>query len=194
MKVQKLAVRAHGSCEAHKGVTQLHICNCSCSRSSSTEKRLPGHLWSVRKTKIEVINPLSIFQQVLYPSFFLKWIKWSPYLISRLRSTIKSSYRPNYNPWNATEMHYNILLFSLQKSLSVQVAERKCLVLFTICFKTLLYTNLILISMNNIFVNLLHIKHFIKAVTMNKITCLHLNDANHSEKRLHRTSVRVVDT
>lgn len=48
--------------------------------------------------------------------------------------------------------------------------------------------------MNNIFVNLLHIKHFIKAVTMNKITCLHLNDANHSEKRLHRTSVRVVDT
>lgn len=79
-------------------------------------------------------------------------------------------------------MHYNILLFSLQKCLSVQVAERKCLVLFTICFKTLLYTNLILISMNNIFVNLLHIKHFIKAVTMNKITCLHLNDANHSEK------------
>lgn len=91
-------------------------------------------------------------------------------------------------------MHYNILLFSLQKSLSVQVAERKCLVLFTIFFKTLLYTNLIRISMNNIFVNLLHIKHFIKAVTMNKITSLHLNDANHSKKQLHRTSVRVVDT
>lgn len=37
-------------------------------------------------------------------------------------------------------------------------------------FKTLLYTNLILISRNSIFVDLLHIKPRIKALTMNKIT------------------------
>lgn len=124
-------------------------------------------------------------------SVFLK----IPYLAPRLRSIIKVSYGPDHSPSSTTKMHYNIFLFSLQGSLSVQVAERKCLVLFTFCFKTLLYTNLIPISMNNICVNLLHIKHFIKAITMDKITRLHLNDANHSKKkRLYRTSVRVVDT
>lgn len=85
-------------------------------------------------------------------------------------------------PSNHNQVHYNILLlFSLQKNLSVQVAERKCLVLFTICFKTLLYTNLILIIMNSIFVVLLHIKHFVKAITLNKITWLHLNEIDHSK-------------
>lgn len=35
--------------------------------------------------------------------------------------------------------------------------------------------------MNNIFVGLLHIKHFVKAITLNKITPLHLNEVDHSE-------------
>lgn len=48
-----------------------------------------------------------------------------------------------------------------------------------ICFKTLLYTNLILICMNNISVDLLHIKPFHQSINdVEKKTWLHLNEAD----------------
>lgn len=46
-------------------------------------------------------------------------------------------------------------------------------------FKTLLYTNLILISRNNIFVDLLHIKPFHQSINNEQTTWLHLNKAEH---------------
>lgn len=67
-------------------------------------------------------------------------------------------------------MHYNFLKFSLQKESISTGCRKKMFSAIYIYFKTLLYTNLILISMNNIFIDLLHIKPFIKALTMNKIT------------------------
>ena len=55
-------------------------------------------------------------------------------------------------------MHYDIFLFSVQKESISTGCRKKMFSAIYIHFKTLLYTNLILISMNNIFVDLLHIK------------------------------------
>lgn len=62
-------------------------------------------------------------------------------------------------------MHYDIFfLFSLQKESVSTGCRKKMFSAIYIRFKTLLYTNLILISMNNIFVDLLHIKPFHQSI------------------------------
>lgn len=60
-------------------------------------------------------------------------------------------------------MHY-IFLFSVQKESISIGCRKKMFSAIYIHFKTLLYTNLILISMNNIFVDLLHIKPFHQSI------------------------------
>lgn len=63
-------------------------------------------------------------------------------------------------------MYYNIYFFkfSLQKESISTGCRKKMFSAIYIHFKTLLYTNLILISRNNIFVDLLHIKPFHQSI------------------------------
>lgn len=61
-------------------------------------------------------------------------------------------------------MHYDIFLFSVQKESISTGCRKKMFSAIYIHFKTLLYTNLTLISMNNIFVDLLHIKPFHQSI------------------------------
>lgn len=62
-------------------------------------------------------------------------------------------------------MHYDIyIFFSLQKESISTGCRKKMFGAIYIRFKTLLYTNLILISMNSIFVDLLHIKPFHQSI------------------------------
>lgn len=60
-------------------------------------------------------------------------------------------------------MHYDIF-FCLQKESISTGCRKKMFSAIYIRFKTLLYTNLILISMNNIFVDLPHIKPFHQSI------------------------------
>lgn len=55
-------------------------------------------------------------------------------------------------------MHYNFFYLVYRRNLLSTGCRKKRFSAIYIHFKTLLYTNLILISMNNIFVDLLHIK------------------------------------
>lgn len=75
-----------------------------------------------------------------------------------------NNYQPNQRPLRLPPKCTDIFLFSVQKESISTGCRKKMFSAIYIHFKTLLYTNLILISMNNIFVDLLHIKPFHQSI------------------------------